>query len=262
MNNSLAGYEGQKPLPKGRFELYQFITSRVGKDKGTYVGNDFETEIEYGFTDRFQASLAVETRYVYTKGVDDDREALDDTNDFFVGGISASAKYRLLSPFKDPIGLALRLEGGYLSHDEVNGLPEKERFISPEVDLQKNFRDDTIIVQGWAGTEWAWGKQPAEEYPREFSAQGGLGVSYRFARGWFAGVEGHARVEYPLFDFDQFEHVVVYAGPSLHYGSEKWWGTLSWGYQVYGKGVGEPSDGQTYAEESTSQFRLKVGLNF
>jgi hypothetical protein len=61
---------------------------------------------------------------------------LDDTDAYRFGGISVSGKYRLLSPFKDPIGLALRLEGGYVKNDEVDGLPENEWFIAPEVDLQ------------------------------------------------------------------------------------------------------------------------------
>jgi len=36
----------------------------------------------------------------------------------------------------------------------------------------------------------------------------------------------------------------------------------SWNYQVYGKGVDEPADGQTFAEETRQLFRLKVGFNF
>jgi hypothetical protein len=179
-----------------------------------------------------------------------------------LGGITASGKYRLLSPFKDPLGVAVRLESGYLFHDEVDGLLEHEFFAAPEVDLQKNFRDDTIITELWLGTELAWGKQPAEQYPREIAWQGGPGISYRFAPNWFIGAEGNVRAEYPMFDLGNFEHVVVYAGPSIHYSAERWWVTLSGVYQVYGSGVGEPHDGRTYAEETDFQIRLKVGINF
>jgi hypothetical protein len=35
-----------------------------------------------------------------------------------------------------------------------------------------------------------------------------------------------------------------------------------WNYQVYGKSVDEPADGQTFAEETRQLFRLKVGFNF
>jgi hypothetical protein len=112
------------------------------------------------------------------------------------------------------------------------------------------------------GAEWAWGKQPAEQYPREFAVQGATGVSYRFAPNWFIGAEANVRAEYPMFDFNNFEHVVVYAGPSLHYSAKRWWVTLTAVYQVWGEGVDEPYDGKTYAEESTWKVRLKVGVNF
>jgi len=253
---------GAETLPQGKSELYQFATLRTGKAEGSYYGFDFETEFEHGFSDKFQASLSLEQRYINNHAVSGDRDALDDTDSYRFGGIATSVKYRLWSPFKDPLGVALRLEGGYLWHDEVDGLVKHESFIAPEVDLQKNFLEDTLISEMWLGTEWAWGKQPAEQYPRELAFQGGAGVSYRFARNWFIGLEGHARAEYPLFDLNNFEHAVVYAGPSIHYSSKRWWVTLTYNYQVWGNGVDEPADGKTYAEETTHQLRLKVGFNF
>ncbi len=253
---------GAETLPKDTSEIYQFITTRIGKHEGAYYGTDFETEIEHGFTDRFQASLSLENRYIYNHGVNGERDALDDTAGYRFGGVSAAAKYGLLSPFKDALGLALRLEGGHILHDEVDGLPENEWFIAPELDLQKNFRDDTLITELWLGTEWAWGKQPAEQYPRELAFQGGLGVSYRFVPNWFIGVESNIRAEYPLFKLDQFEHYVIYAGPSLHYSSKHWWATLTCVHQLWGEGIGEPLDGRTYAEETNWRIRMKIGFNF
>lgn len=253
---------GAETLPQGRSEVYQFLTLRTGKAEGSYYGTDFETEVEHGFTDKFQASISLEQHYFNNSGVNGSRDALDNTDRYRFGGLATSAKYRLLSPFKDVIGLAARIETGYLWFDEVDGLVQHEIYVAPEIDLQKNFRDDTIIWVMNGGVEMAWGKQPAEEYPHEMSLQGGTGVSYRFAPNWFAGVEGNVRAEYPMFDVQNFEHVVTYAGPSLHYSAERWWVTLSYAYQVWGNGVGEPADGKTYAEETTSKVRLKVGFNF
>ena len=54
---------------------------------------------------------------------------------------------------------------------------------------------------------------------------------------------------------------LLYAGPSLHYATESWWATLTWNYQIAGKGVDEPV-GQTFAEEQRNLWRLKVGFNF
>lgn len=249
---------GAETLPKGHYEIYQFVTFRTGKQSGDYYGNDFETELEYGFSDQLQASASVVNHYFYNKDVPD----LDDKNNYRFGGLEASAKYRALSPFKNPIGVALRVEGGYLLNDEVDGLPQHERYVKPEIDFQKDFFDDTLILNFDMAAEWAWGKRPAEEYPREFSYEFAAGAAYRFAPNWFVGVESHMRAEYPLFDLYQFEHRVFYAGPTLHYARERWWATLTWNHQVYGKGIDEPVRTRTFAEEQTDVFRLKVGFNF
>lgn len=249
---------GAETLPRHRAELYQFTTFRTGKREGSYYGIDSDTEIEFGVTNKLQASIAIVNYYFRIRDV----EELPDTDAYRFGGVEVSAKYRLWSPFKDPLGVAVRLEAGYLLKDEVAGLSQHERYLAPELDLQKNFRDDTVIWEMNFGPEWAWGKQPAEQYPRELSIQGATGVTYRFAPNWFAGAEVRARSEWPLSDLDLFEHVAVYAGPSLHYGGRRWWATLSWLYQVYGTGVDEPHDGQTFAEETAHLVRLKLGFNF
>ena len=255
-------FAAQRRSRKAALRSLSICYPSFGQVEGTYRGFDFETEIEHGFTDRFQASLSIEQRYIYNKGVDGDRDALDDTDAYRFGGLTASGKYRFLSPFKDPVGLAARVEGGYLWHDEVDGLVQHERYIKPEIDLQKDFLEDRLMCVANLGVEWAWGKQPAEQYPKELAFEGATGVAYRFAPNWFIGGEIHTRWEYPQFDFDNFEHRVYYAGPSIHYSQKNWWATLTWNYQIYGKGVDEPADGQTFAEETRHIFRLKVGLNF
>jgi hypothetical protein len=253
---------GAETLPCNHAEAYEFLTFRTGKVEGTYLGSDAETEVEYGFTDRFQASLSVENHYFYNHGVDGPRDALNDTDGYRFGGLAISGKYRVLSPFKDPLGFALRLEGGYLAHDEVDGLKQNEIYLAPQFILQKDYFDDTLIFDVNTGAELAWGKRPAEQYPYELALTGGAGVSYRFAANWYFGLESHVRSEYPRFDLGNHEHTVIYAGPSLHYGTQRWWVTLSYGYQIYGSGIHEPASGQTFAEEVRNQIRLKVGFNF
>jgi Family of unknown function (DUF6662) len=245
-------------LPAGHAELMQFVTLRTGKDSGTYYGFDFDTEVEYGITDRIEGSLSIVNRYFDYHGV----EELDDSNQFWFGGVELAGKFNVLSPFEYPVGLALRLEGGYLLRDEVGGLSEHERYLFPEVVLQTNFLDDTLIWDVNLGSEWAWGKQPAEQYPREMSLEGRTGVAWRFAPNWFVGGEVGVRSEYPLFTLDQFEHAVVYAGPSIHYSSQRWWVTASYLYQAWGEGVDELGNGQTFAEETSSVARIKIGFNF
>jgi hypothetical protein len=248
---------GAETLPGKHADAYQFITLRTGKAQGSYYAWDFDTEVEYGVTDKFQVGLAIEQHYFSIEGVDE----LDNQNRYAFGGVELSAKYRVLSPFKDKIGLALRLELAYRANDDVAGIWEQETDIQPEIILHKNFLDDTLSTHLNFGTKIAWGKKPAEEYDYEWTIQGGAGISYRFAPNWFFGIEGHWRSEFPK-SFDFHEHTVVFIGPSLHYGAKNWWATFSYGYQVYGSGVDEPYNDKTYAEEDRNQFRLKVGFNF
>jgi hypothetical protein len=253
---------GSETLPKGHAEVYQYITLRTGKAEGIYRAFDFETEVEYGFTDKFQGNFSVEQHHFYNSGVNGDRDALDDIDSYRFGGLALAGKYNILSPFKDPVGLAVILQSEYKLHDEVDGLKQHEITVYPNFILQKNFLDDTLIFTANAGVELAWGKKPAEQYAYELAATGGLGVSYRFAPNWYFGLESQIRSEYPRFNLGDHEHTVIYAGPTLHYGSKWWWATLSWGYQIYGSGIDEPNDGKTFAEEQRNQIRLKFGANF
>lgn len=258
-DEQLFGYaRGAETLPSGHVDFYQFTTLRAGKDAGTYRGWDFETEVEYGFTDKLQGSLALINHYFKTRDVPD----LDDASHYRIGGLEASAKYRLKSPFIDGYGLALRPEIGFVRYDDVAGLLEHELLVGTALIYQHNYFDDTLIFAANAGFDFTWGKQPAEQYDHEILLDGLLGLSYRFAPRWFVGIEGRIHSEFPNFDLGTNEHTIVFAGPALHFAAKRWWATLSWAYQVWGRGVDEPISGKTYAEETRNEYRLKVGLNF
>ncbi len=255
--NFFGTIKGAETLPQGHFDLYQTETLRTGKDAGHYYGWDIDTEVEYGVTDRFQLSAEIKQHIFDTHGVD----GLPDDTYYKFGGVEFGAKYRFNSVFKDGYGLTFFPEVGFLRYDDVGGIIQKEIFVAPNLIYQKNFLDDTLIFVANIGFELAWGKKPAEEYDKEMSFQGGMGVTYRIAPNWFLGFESRIRSEYPDFKLINHEHTVVYMGPALHYAAEKWWATLQWGYQVWGEGVDEPH-GHTFAEETWDEIRLKVGFNF
>ncbi|MBW8781934.1 MAG: hypothetical protein JF599_08610 [Verrucomicrobia bacterium] len=256
-DENLFGYvSGAETLPKGHYDLYQTTTARAGKDAGYYRGWDFETEVEYGFTDKFQGSATLLQHYFDVKNV----PGLDDQNQYQFGGVEFSAKYRFKSVFKDGYGLALRPEVGFMRYDDVAGIMQRMLYVAPTLIYQKNFLDDTLIFAANGGFQLAWGKKPAEEYEHELSLKAGTGLSYRFAPNWFAGVETHIVSEYPMFN--QFEHTVLFAGPSLHYGAQRWWATLSWAWQAWGREVDPTVPRMAFAEEARNEFRLKIGLNF
>jgi hypothetical protein len=96
---------------------------------------------------------------------------------------------------------------------------------------------------------------------KELEIEVSTGLSYRFARGWFAGVEGRYASVYP--DWTEGLHretYAVFAGPAIHYGGKKWWATLSYQPQLFGS----PSPGGSRAldEFEKRELRLKVGYNF
>jgi hypothetical protein len=118
-------------LPKGRWEFEQWVTSRWEKEHGTYSVLDFREELEYGLTDDFQIALYLNHHYVnanddfpaedpnrpghrlprvYETGGEDVHAGHNPATPFdsyHFESVSFEAIYRLLSPYKDPIGLAL-----------------------------------------------------------------------------------------------------------------------------------------------------------
>ncbi len=249
---------GAETLPAGHADLYQFTTLRAGKDTGIYRAWDFETEAEYGFTDKLQGSLSLLQNYFHLKDVTD----LDDGNRYHFAGIEASSKYRLKSPFKDGYGLAIRPEIGFRRYDDVGGLLEYELLAGATLIYQRNYFDDTLVFSANVGFDFTWGKKPAEQYDHEVLLDGRAGLSYRFASNWFAGIETTYHAEYPNFDLGTLEHLVVFTGPSLHYSARRWWMTLTWVYQVYGQEVDASVPHKAYAEETRNEYRLKFGFNF
>ncbi len=258
-DENIFGYvKGVETVPQGHTDFYTNLTARTGKNAGSYRGYDAELEAEYGFTNELQGSLTVINHYFDIKSVAE----LDDQNRYCFGGVELAAKYRLCSPFKDGYGFAIRPELGYLRHDDVAGIIQREFFVAGHAIWQRNFRDDTIILAANAGLQLAWGKRPAEEYDYELALEESVGASYRFAPNWFFGVEEHLRAEYPNFNLGKHEHTVLFAGPSLHYGSRRWWATITYVYQVWGNEVNPVVYNKAYAEEARNEYRVKIGFNF
>ena len=256
--------KGSETLPAGHFDLYQFGTLRTGKgpSDGSYHAYDAETEIEYGFSDVFQIGFSLEQNYFDSSTFDNDGDKLTD-NGYRFGGVSVSGKYRFKSPYLDGYGLALHQAIGFNRYDETAGIIEQHLYFAPTLIFQKNFLDNTLITTASLGCDFGWGKRPAEAYDHELGLESRMGISYRFAPGWFIGLEGRIRSEFPNFDLGFNEHYVIFAGPTLHYGSEKFWATLAWAYQLHGReSEGQEVHNRAFAEQVQNEIRLKVGFNF
>ncbi len=267
------GYSyGSETLPKGRWEFYSWLTWRHDKGGGDYDALDLRQEVEYGFTDRFQGSFYLNQSYhaihdsAPFEEEDGERESeFPNRNEFAFQGVSAEFKYALLSPYKDPIGLALYAEPGYSRVDKVSGEHGDEWELETKLILQKNFLEDRLIAVFNATPEFELKKIRGEhdtEAELELGFTGGL--IYQLAPKWFAGIEARYSSAYPNFD-DEWtrENYAVFVGPVLHYAAQRWWATLTVLPQVYGKPQVEERSRQLELDDHERlEVRLKTGFNF
>ena len=253
-------------LPKGQTEAELWATDRRGKADGHFDAQDYRIELEHGFTNRLTIAGYANFAGNHIRGLDPDERT---DRDFAFRGLSAEFKYNVLSPYKDGIGLTLYAEPGW---SRIHGGGEKgtEYELELKAIVQKNFLDDRLI---WAANftfepEWEKEKEVDEvsgeteiEWEKELKLEVSSGLSYRVAPGWHAGVEGRYASVYPHWtDGLHRETYAVFAGPSIHYGGKKWWGTLTYLPQLFGS----PSPGRSLAldEFEKRELRLKIGYNF
>ncbi|HMI96285.1 MAG TPA: DUF6662 family protein [Micropepsaceae bacterium] len=208
-------------LPQGGMEIEQWATWASSKPDEQFDEVAGRTEVEYGITNRFQ--LALYANYSWTKIVPKGPGAPDgpvDTTRF--NGFSAEAIYQVLNPYTDPFGFALYLEPA---------IGPGERALEAKLLFQKNFLDDQLIFAANVNLEYVWGHDVAAGiWDHETALEFYLGVSYRFAPGWFGGVEllnengysGHFG-----FDAAHPKSNAFYFGPAFHYATETWWATLA-----------------------------------
>ena len=256
------GYSyGAETLPKGKYEAYLWLTSRMGKGMGTYQAWDNFNEIEYGFTNRFQASLYLNTSGHRIRG----NAEWKDTSSFGFEGVRTAFKYALVSPFTHALGVALYIEPEYSRRFKISGEEFTEWAIESKVILQKNFRGDTIVSALNLTYEHEWEREDEEEGESEFEREAAIevsgGINYRVRPNWFVGVEARRHSEYPDADLGNEEHRAYFLGPVLHYGGQKWWFTATLLPQVYGR-PRENSRHLFLGEHERVETRFKIGYNF
>jgi hypothetical protein len=257
--------------PAGRWEYEQHQTWRSGKARGTYEAIDLRNEFEYGVTDNFQAAFYVNSSYIHSKNQydpDDVSNDLPDHNEFNVNGASVELLYRLLSPYKDGMGLALYLEPEISVRDHMTGEDNIERALETRIILQKNFMDDSLVIGTNFMVEPEWEKMDGM-VKKELWAEWTAGASYRFAPNWFAGLEFRNHMEFIDMNLANQEHSAYFAGASIHYATETYWWTLTALPQIAGwpRRLGVGSDGREVADSSDHlgqheryEVRLRLGI--
>jgi hypothetical protein len=275
-DENLFGYvKGAEPLPKGAREIYLNSTLRTDKGQGHYSALDLGVEYEYGLTDKLAAAVELKGMRIDTSGlIIDGYLPKDEKFGLKWSGLEASLKYNFMSAAKDDLGLSLFSALTYLTVDPHSGQDKKEWSLEEKLLLQKYFLDGQLIWVGNLHFEATRAvRAPINDLPpgfdwptepeMELEIGAASGISYRFAPNWFVGAEAlyvqENETEVGL------ERWSLQAGPNVHYGSAKWWATLTWLPQI--QGGGETYPGQTYdnyhlVEKTRYESRLKFGINF
>lgn len=275
-DENLLGYvKGAETIPQGSWELYQWLTTRSGKGSGHYAALDSKTEFEYGVTDRFSVSADLKMQAIDTSGLVIDGylpEAIDYGLRF--SGAEASVKYNFLSPARDSFGLSTYVSLIYDKLDAHSGQDKDKYSLEAFLLAQKYLLEGQLVWVGNVGTEATHAtRAPIADLPPGFDWTTdpeiewewivGSGASYRFAPSWYVGLEVVYETEFET-EVGQ-ERWSVFAGPSLHYGTRRWWATLTWLPQITGGGEqypGQPDTGLHLVEKTQSEMRFKIGFNF
>ncbi|MBI1871029.1 MAG: hypothetical protein HYS07_07550 [Chlamydiae bacterium] len=203
-------YEADSILPKGHWELEQWVTLKEGKDEGKFHRWDFREEIEYGLTDRLTTALYLNFRDTTV----DLKEDGNDSEAFEFRGVSSEWKYMLFSPHLCPIGVLFYFE---------------TRYDGEELELEEKLILEHIFFEKWIGVVNVVGEEEWEFEEEETKTEGALefdlGLSYLINGHWSVGVEARNHREYP--EFEEEEHSAWFVGPNIHYGSSKWWATFT-----------------------------------
>ena len=264
-------------LPAGGKEISQTLTRRWDKGTGTYTAYDFDTEFEYGWTDRFSTSLYLSGARIKAKNAwpnDDQGEPApynNDLNQTRLSSIKTQLKYNFLSPYRDGIGLTGVLEIAYVGwYRKIDLAKTKQISIEPKLILQKNFLNDQLITSYNLGIEFEKRSFPESgNSENEVSITNTVGAAYRFAPGWYAGAE--ARHHADILNGVKNNNTTFF-GPSLHYGTKDWYVTVSYlrqlrgniPYTGYSVDPSAPTASSRYhlEEDTKNELRIKVAYEF
>jgi hypothetical protein len=250
-------------LPKGKWELEQWATTRVGKESGSFAATDLRTELEYGFTERIQGSLYLNYSYFHVHEAVAGGERLADRDRFGVSGVSSEWKYQLLSPFKDAFGLTFYLEPGYGTIEDRDGSRHKEIELEGKIIFEKHWFEDQLVGTFNFTVEPEWEKAAGDrDFEVHLKMEAATGLAWRIARHWHAGLETRVQTEFEGADLNRAAFVAAFAGPAIHYGAERWWATLTVLPQVAGWPDAHHGWGLTLDDHERLEIRLKAGYNF
>jgi hypothetical protein len=188
----------------GEVELENWVTWQTRKPvEHGFQEVDFRHEIEFGLTNKLQASVYLaDWSYVNSKKEDG----------FVFSNAALELIYQIYNPEKDSIGLAV--------YEEIEG---GDRLFGSESKLiaQKNFGRYVLAYNATLEAIWL-GKELAE---REAAFQQSIGASYELNRHFSIGGEFLNEVAFP--GWSRTERPVISGGPNVLIRAGKWWATIT-----------------------------------
>ncbi|MFT7403652.1 MAG: opacity protein-like surface antigen [Zhongshania sp.] len=270
-----ANVKSAEPLPNGASELYLKVMQRDGKGTGHYTAYDYTVEYEYGVTDRFTLAGALKALSLDTSGLLIEGYLPKENNiGLKSSGAEVELSYNFLKSALDNFGLSTSVSLDYDWLDPHSGQDKTTISVELGLQLQKYLMDGQLIWGGNINLETTWADRahinnlPADfEWPTdpevEIELSYSTGLSYRFTKNWFAGVEVQYQEEYET-EVNR-ERWSWFTGPSIHYGNKDYWVNLSWMEQLRGGGEkydNQPDQNLHLIEKTESEILLQIGLNF
>lgn len=258
-------------LPQDQKEVIQWGTLSTKQQGGNFNLFQGRTGLEYGVSDDFQMALYSNYDYVAAdhNGIGGRSVAPSAFAGYRVGtngihdskyvGTTVEGIYRVLSPYQDIVGLAVLVEPTY---------NESLHQIDSRIILQKNFFDDRLVLAGnvqWTAQEMT--PNGSSKWARHSTLSFSTAASYRFAPNWSAGLEFVNQHDFDCVCASKYADSVSYIGPSVHYGAEKYFVTLSVLEQLpfaqSNSNSAPLSTGRLLAPSATEyQGRIKFGYYF
>jgi hypothetical protein len=257
-------------LPKNKFEITQWSTTRFDKAQGSFRLQENLTELEYGLTNRLE--MAVYADYDSTEayhngpfGVTTPPEPFSNDvpppnshyrNTRYIGA-TVEAIYRLWSPYEHPLGVAL--------YQEATVGPD---FFEPEskLILQKDFRDDLVVL----AYNFTYAPEDRRLPPNkgclclsETDINSYWAASYRFIRNWSVGAEFGNEREFNSYGFSNEINSAFWFGPDIHYAGKNLSVTLTFLDQLPWAGIhadtlpGAVVDGYDF-DNDFEKYRVRV----
>lgn len=289
---------GADTMPAGAQEIEVTDIIRLDKDSGDYTFHDIRLEYERGITDKLSVGAEI-LIFKHDYSVDDpDLNPMFETQgglgerfkDTQYGGFELSAKYNILSAYKDVIGLSVGAGYEHRERYRLDGSDINQDSFTAKLFLQKDFLEDTLITVLNIKTEFER-RKAGGVLEEEIALDVAAGVSYRIAPNWYIGLEARHQSDYlnpqdsneagnsPDFDakgftadlkrssFDLSDFRIGsrhqygnYFGPTVHYGAKEWWVNVGVLYQISGGGskYSFSENGRNWDEHE----KMHIGLSF